>query len=41
MGVDEFYQDTNSRLRFWYDFIRNNPNVDGDILNLEFIEALH
>jgi hypothetical protein len=31
MGVDEFYQDTNSRLRFWYDFIRNNPDVDGDI----------
>ena len=31
-GIDEFYEDTNSRLRFWYNHIRLNAlKDDGDI----------
>ena len=30
-GVDEFHHQSNSRLRFYYEFIRNNQGLDGDI----------
>ena len=30
-GVDEFHEESNSRLRFWYEHIRQNPELEGDI----------
>lgn len=30
-GVDEFHEESNGRLRFWYEYIRQNPELEGDI----------
>lgn len=30
-GVDEFHEESNGRLRFWYEHIRQNPELEGDI----------
>ena len=31
IGVDEYHKESNSGLRFWYEYIRQNPDVEGDI----------
>ena len=31
LGVDEFHKESNGRLRFWYEHIRQNPDIEGDI----------
>ncbi|MDC3267197.1 methyltransferase, partial [Gammaproteobacteria bacterium] len=31
LGVDEFHKEANGRLRFWYEHIRQNPDIEGDI----------
>ncbi len=31
LGVDNFHEESNSRLRFWYDHIRQNIDIEGDI----------
>ena len=32
LEIDEFHQETTSHLRFWYEYIRQNADIEGDIL---------